>query len=148
MIFLGIFAAPKRKKPRAVNYGPKHEDGKSSFLTGQSNPISSTNKVPVDQAAKTETSSANLEKAAGSAAENGGLASDSAQSHTLPASSEAAAMAQLESMKLENSLLSDSKSVSENRDLGVNKEEPQSPKKESPGLRLEDKRETTTANKS
>ena len=144
--FFFLVAAPKRKKPRLFKYDAKYEDGKSSFLSAQNNPISSTAKVPTDQTAKTETSSANLEKVAGSTAENGGVASDTAQSQAVPPSSE-----QPELIKIENSLVSDSKPIlerSENRDLGLNKEEPQSPKKESPGLRLEDKRETTTLTKS
>ncbi|PON80113.1 Protein TIME FOR COFFEE [Parasponia andersonii] len=143
-------SAPKRKKPRLVKYDAKYEDAKPSFLTAQNNPISSTSKVPTDQTAKTETSSPILEKAAGSVAENGGVASDTAQSHAVPPSAEAAAQQQPELIKPENSHVSESKPVlekSENRDLGVNKEEPQSPKKESPGLRLEDKRETTTVTK-
>ncbi|XP_062108374.1 protein TIME FOR COFFEE isoform X2 [Humulus lupulus] len=147
--------APKRKKPRLVKGDSKYEDTtKSSFLTAQNNLIPSASRLPVDQTAKTETSSANLEKAGGSAAENGVVSSDTAQSHAILAMSEAATATatavQPEPIKLENSLVSESKLVSEkieNRDLAVNKEEPQSPKKEFSGHRLEDKRETTTATK-
>lgn len=139
------FAAPKRKKPRLVKYDAKYEDAKPPLLTTQSNPISSAAKGPADQLAKAEASSAPLEKNAGSAAENGGIASDTAQSHAVPAR---ATEAQPEPSKLEKSLVTESKPVaekSESRDLGVSKEEPQSPKRESPGLRLDDKRETMTA---
>lgn len=143
--FLPNFAAPKRKKPRLVKYDAKYEEAKSSLLTAQSNPISSAAKVPADQPAKTEASSGTLEKIAGSAAENGGIASDTAQSHAVPAPT---MEAQPEPMKVENNLVSDSKPVaekSESRDMGLTKDEPQSPKKESPGLRLDDKHEIVTS---
>ncbi|KAF4367863.1 hypothetical protein G4B88_003342 [Cannabis sativa] len=147
--------APKRKKPRLVKGDSKYEEmTKSSFLTVQINPNPSTSRLPADQTEKTETSSANLEKAGGSATENGVVASNIAQSHSISAMSEAgtasASAVQPEPIKVENSLVSESKLVSdklENRDLGVNKEEPQSPKKEFSGHRLDDKRETSTATK-
>lgn len=147
-VFLSEFVAPKRKKPRLVKYDGKYEDAKPSFVPSQNNPISSTAKIPTDQSTKTETSSSNLEKNVGSAAENGGIASDTAQSLAVLPSSEA----QPEPIKMENSLVSDSKIVaaekSEVRDLGLSKAEPQSPKRDSPaGLRLDDKCETTTATK-
>lgn len=136
-------AAPKRKRPRPVKY----EDENPSIFTVQSSPISSTTtKLPSDQPAEIETSSPNLEKNPGSAAENGGVSYDLAHSHPVPASSEA----QPESIKLEGNHVSDSKLTSDKsdgHDLEMSREEPKSPKKDSPGRRLDDYREDMTVTK-
>lgn len=135
-------AAPKRKRPRPVKY----EDENPSIFTVQSSPISSTTKLLSDQPAETETSSPNLEKNPASAGENGGVSYDLAHSYTVPASSEA----QPESIKLEGNHVSDSKLASEKsdgQDLEMSKEESKSPKKDSPGRRLDDYREDMTVTK-
>ncbi|KAL5785510.1 hypothetical protein ACOSQ2_007902 [Xanthoceras sorbifolium] len=127
--------APKRKKPRPVKY----EDDNHSAFTVRNGPISSTTKVEVDQSPKTDTFSPNLEKNSGSvAAEKGSIPYD------LMSSEEPQ---QLESVKPDqNAVLADSKgatveSESGRGDVGVTKEEPQSPKKESTaGLKLDDDR--------
>ena len=104
----------------------------------RSSPISSTAKVENDQPAKIESPSSNLEKNPGSAHENGGVSYDLMNSQTLPASAEPLQ----ESMKL-----GDSKPLTEeaeSRDVGVTKEEPSSPKKESPLPKLNDDRQDAT----
>lgn len=116
----------------------KHEEENPSIFTVQNSPISSNTKLLPDQPAEIETS-LNPEKNSGSAAENGVVTYDLAHSHTVPASTEV----QPESTKAEGNLLSDSKLVSEkseSQDLGICKEESQSPK-ESPRFRLDDNRE-------
>lgn len=142
--FYSKSAAPKRKRPRPVKY----EDDNPSIFNAQNSPLSSSAKLLPDQPAEIETSSPILEKNSGSAAENGGVAYDLAQSHAVPAST---TEAQPESIKAEgNNVVSDSKLVSEkseSQDLRMSKEESQSPKKDSPELRLDDNREDTTTNK-
>jgi hypothetical protein len=139
--------APKRKKPRPVKY-----DDESPIFTVRNSPISSATKAEMDHSAKIETSSPNLEKNTGSAAENGGVLYELASSQGVPppASSEAAQQPESCTIKPESNVLSDSKVLiveSENKDVGVSKEEPQSPKRESPVLRLDDNRDDGKANK-
>lgn len=144
MEFCGIsfgFTAPKRKRPRPVKY----EDENPSIFTVRNSPISAT-KVEMDQSAKTETLQ-NLEKNSATAtAENGLISYDLVSSQ--------ASEPQPESVRPEaNASLADSKGLTEESesggDLGVAKEEPQSPRKESAaGLRLEDdRRDNTTVTK-
>ncbi|KAJ4722430.1 Protein TIME FOR COFFEE [Melia azedarach] len=133
--------APKRKRPRPVKY----EDENPSIFTVRNSPISAT-KVEMDQSAKTETLQ-NLEKNSATAtAENGLISYDLVSSQ--------ASEPQPESVRPEaNASLADSKGLTEESesggDLGVAKEEPQSPRKESAaGLRLEDdRRDNTTVTK-
>ncbi|KAG6726730.1 hypothetical protein I3843_02G082900 [Carya illinoinensis] len=142
---MSTVVAPKRKKPRQVKY----DDENSSIFTVRSCPISSTTKAETDKPTKIETSSSsNLEKNLGSTAENGGLLYDLANPEAVPASSEA----QRElTVKQESNYTSDSKLLteeSEDKDVRVSKEEPsQTPRKESPVLRLDDNREDAMANK-
>lgn len=125
----------------------KYEDeNPSTIFTVQNSPISSTTKLGSDQPAEIEASSPNPEKASGSAAENGGVPCDLERSHSTPASSEA----QPASIKVEGNHVSDSKVApekSDGQDVEVSKEEPKSPKKDSPGLRMDDNREDMTATK-
>lgn len=107
----------------------------------RNSPISSTSKVEIDQPAKIESPSPNLEKNPGSTNENGGVSSDLMNSQTLPASLEP----QQESQKL-----GDSKPLTEeaeSRGVGVTKEEPSSPKKESHLSNLDDDRQDATGTK-
>lgn len=136
--------APKRKKPRAVKY----DDESPSIFTVRNSPISTTTKAEIDQPAKIDAlSSPKLEKKPGSAAENGGVPNDLANPRAVLASSEA----QPESTaKPESNHLSDSKTLtgeSEGKDVGTSKEEPQSPKKESPVVRVDDNRDDVKTNK-
>ncbi|XVF28880.1 hypothetical protein REPUB_Repub15cG0070700 [Reevesia pubescens] len=151
--------APKRKKPRPVKYEDETmaTAPTPSIFPVRNSPISSTTtKVEIDQPAKIEASSPNVEKNSGAVAENGGNSS-----HAEPAPSEPVQAA--ESVKEENNnLLPDSKPLteeSESRDIGFSKkEESQSPKKESSpspaanntpfaSLRLDDERENMTVTK-
>ncbi|KAJ9700315.1 hypothetical protein PVL29_005893 [Vitis rotundifolia] len=128
--------APKRKRPR-----PRHEDENPAIFGVRNSPISSTAKVEIDQPAKIESTSPNLEKNPGSANENGGVSYDLMNSQSVPASSEP----QPESLKL-----GDSKPLTEeaeSRDVGVTKEEPSSPEKESPLPKLDDDRQDATGTK-
>ncbi|GLT78490.1 hypothetical protein SLA2020_500230 [Shorea laevis] len=140
--------APKRKRPRPVKY----EDENPSNFPVRNSSISSTAKVEVDQPAKIETTSPNLEKNSGSVAENGENSYDLLNSQATPAS-------QPETAKPENSVVPDSKpstEESERRDVSISKkDESRSPKKESSpsppnpatGLRLDDEREKLTVTK-
>ncbi|MFQ6632466.1 hypothetical protein Gotur_009695 [Gossypium turneri] len=155
--------APKRKRPRPVKY----EDENTTTTTPPPPPIfpprhssisSTTTKVEIDQPAKVEATSPNLEKNSGPVAENDSGACDlMSSSKAGPVSSE---LVQAEPVKEEkNNLALDSKpstEESESRDIGFgNKEESQSPKKESlsspadnpssAGLPLDDEREKSTA---
>jgi hypothetical protein len=136
--------APKRKKPRPVKY----DDENPSIFTVRNSPISTTTKAEIDQPAKIEASSSpNLEKKSGSVAENGGVPNDLANPQVVLVSSEAPPES---TAKPESHLLSDSKPVtgeSEGKDVGSSKEEPQSPKKESPLVRVDDSRDDVKANK-
>ncbi|XWS08992.1 hypothetical protein CRYUN_Cryun40dG0047700 [Craigia yunnanensis] len=150
--------APKRKRPRPVKY----EDETTTtapppiFPVRNSSISSTLTKVEIDQPAKMEATSPNLEKNSGSAAENGSSYDLMNSSQAGPASSE---LVQAEPVKEENNLVSDSKpltEVSESRDIGTSKkEESQSPKKESspspannPSARLRlDERENLTVTK-
>lgn len=107
----------------------------------RNSPISSTAKVDIDQPAKIESTSPNLERNPGSANENGGVSYDLMNSQSVPASSEP----QPESLRL-----GDSKPLTEeaeSRDVGVTKEEPSSPEKESPLPKLDDDRQDATGTK-
>lgn len=129
-------AAPRRKRPR-----PRHEDENPAIFGMRNSPISSTSKVEIDQPAKIESPSLNLEKNPGSANENGGVTYDLMNSQSVPASSEQ----HPESLKL-----GDSKPLAEeaeSRDMGVTKEEPSSPKKESLLPNLDDDRQDATGTK-
>lgn len=135
-------SAPKRKKPRPMKY----EDETPPMFPVRSSPISST-KAEIDQKAKIEAASPNMEKALGFAAEENGASVDLAKSQPAPASLEN----QSEPMKLEGYPAPDSKlpaEESESRDAAAAKEEPPSPKKESSGLQLDDDRVDKTATKS
>ncbi|KAJ7954900.1 Protein TIME FOR COFFEE [Quillaja saponaria] len=117
--------APKRKRPRPVKY----DEENPSIFTVRSSTISPTTKAESDQPSKVETCSPNLEKISGSAPENGSGSSDLVNCQAVPVSSETMP----ESIKLER----DSKMVTEDsgsRDVGVGKEEPLSPTKESPAI--------------
>ncbi|XVF38191.1 hypothetical protein REPUB_Repub20aG0078600 [Reevesia pubescens] len=160
--------APKRKRPRPVKY----EDETTTTTTAPTPPIfparnssisSTITKVEIDQPAKIEAASPNLEKNSAAVAENGGSSYDLMNSsQARPAASELVQAA--EPVKEEkNNLVPDSNPLteeSESRDIGVsNKEEFQSPKKESSpssspannpssaGLRLDDERENLTLTK-
>lgn len=135
----GNFAAPKRKRPRPEKYD---EDNTAAFSLRNS-PISSTTKAETaDQTTtNTEIPSSNVEKISGSAGENGGVSNESGNSQAIPATLES----HPESTKVETKPLTEE---SESKDLCTNKDEPQSPLKESNGPRLEDKREDMTATKS
>ncbi|CAN6726235.1 unnamed protein product [Malus baccata var. baccata] len=131
--------APKRKRPRPVKYDDENP-------AVQNSPISSTANVVADQPAKVETSGPNLEKDPGSAAENGGSSYDLPLSQAVRASLEA----QPESVRPESNAVTKSRPVndeSESRNVKTSKEEPQSPKKEPTGLRLDDKCEEITLTK-
>ncbi|GLT53181.1 hypothetical protein SLA2020_264700 [Shorea laevis] len=139
---MSAVVAPKRKKPRAVKY----DDESPSIFTVRNSPIST--KAEIDQPAKIDVlSSPKLEKKPGSAAENGGVPNELANPQAVLASSEA----QPESTaKPESNHLSDSKTLtgeSEGKDVGTSKEEPQSPKKESPVVRVDDNRDDVKTNK-
>lgn len=115
----------------------------------RNSPILSTTKAEIDQPAKIGTSSSpNLEKNSGSATENCGVSYDMANLQVVSASSEAQPEP---TIKPESNYMSDSKPLTEesgDKDVGVSKEEPpQSPKKESPVLRLDDIRDDAKANK-
>ncbi|XP_031272100.1 protein TIME FOR COFFEE [Pistacia vera] len=139
--------APKRKRPRPVKY----EDENPSSFAVRNVPISSTTKAEMDQSAKTETCSPNLDKNSGSAvAENGSISYDLVNSQ--------ASEPKIESVKPEsNVLLPDSKGLTEESesggDVAVAKDGPQrqplSPKKESTvSLRLDcDRRDNLTVTK-
>ncbi|KAJ0093186.1 hypothetical protein Patl1_25394 [Pistacia atlantica] len=139
--------APKRKRPRPVKY----EDENPSSFAVRNVPISSTTKAEMDQSAKTETCSSNLDKNSGSAvAENGSISYDLVNSQ--------ASEPKIESVKPEsNVLLPDSKGLTEESesggDVAVAKDGPQrqpvSPKKESTvSLRLDcDRRDNLTVTK-
>ena len=130
------------------------------FPVRNSSISSTTTKVEIDQPAKIEATSPNLEKNSGPVAENYGSSYDLMNSsQAAPASSE---LVQAEPMKEEkNNLVQDSKPLteeSESRDIGISKkEESQSPIKESSpspinnpysaGLRLDDERENLTVTK-
>eukprot|EP00257_Ricinus_communis_P015419 XP_015573332.1 protein TIME FOR COFFEE [Ricinus communis] len=137
--------APKRKRPRPVKY----EEENPSVYQVRNNPISSTIKGDTDQPAKVETCSPNLEKTSGSAVENGVVQHDVMAN---PASVSVSTEQQPGLVKSENNMLSDSKTLMQEsesiRDLVLSKEEPRSPKKESPpaiaNLRLDDDREKGT----
>ncbi|XP_030548134.1 protein TIME FOR COFFEE isoform X2 [Rhodamnia argentea] len=134
--------APKRKKPRPVKY----EDETPPMFPVRSSPISST-KAEVDQKAKIEAASPNMEKALGFTGEENGASVDLAKSQPAPVSLEN----QPEPMKLEGFPALDSKLLTEepeSRDATTAKEEPPSPKKESSGLQLDDDRVDKTATKS
>lgn len=134
--------APKRKRPRPVKY----DDENPSIFTIQNSAISTMSKVVTDQPAKVETSSPKLERNPGSAVENGGFSYNLANSHAVPASSEA----QPEPDMPESKAVSDSKPANDESDgqnVQVSKEDPQSPKKESPALRLDDNRQDMTMTK-
>ncbi|XP_068327983.1 protein TIME FOR COFFEE-like isoform X2 [Pyrus communis] len=138
-------AAPKRKRPRPVKY----EDENPAIFAVQNSPISSTAKMVADQPSKVETSSPKLEKNPGSAAENGGFAYDLPNSQAVQAAP-ASMEAQPEAIKPESNVVSNSRPASdesESRNVRTNKVELQSPKKESTGLRLDDKREEITLTK-
>ncbi|TQE01491.1 hypothetical protein C1H46_012854 [Malus baccata] len=132
-------AAPKRKRPRPVKYDDENP-------AVQNRPISSTAKVVADQPAKVETACPNLEKKnPGSPAENGGSSYDLPHSQAVPASLEA----QRESIRPEINAVLKSRPVNdelESRNVKTSKE-PQSPKKEPTGIRLDDKREEITLTK-
>ncbi|KAM1304635.1 hypothetical protein FF1_022161 [Malus domestica] len=138
-------AASKRKRPRPV----KCEDENPSIFAVQNSPVSSTAKVVADQPSKVETSSPNLEKNPGSAAENGGFAYDLPDSQAVPAAP-ASMEAQPEAIKPESNAVSNSRPAndeSESRNVRTSKVELQSPKKESTAIRLDDKREEITLTK-
>ncbi|XP_059434987.1 protein TIME FOR COFFEE isoform X2 [Corylus avellana] len=141
---MSAVVAPKRKKPRAVKY----DDENPSIFTVRNSPISTTTKAEIDQPAKIEASSSpNVEKKPGSVAENGGVPNDLANPQVVLVSSEAPPES---TAKPESHPLSDSKPLtgeSEGKDVGSSKEEPQSPKKESPVVRVDDNREDGKANK-
>ncbi|XP_038721552.1 protein TIME FOR COFFEE-like isoform X3 [Tripterygium wilfordii] len=140
--------APKRKRPRPVNY---EDENPSAFTVRSGGPITTATKVeiePFEQPAKAETFSQNLEKGFGSSAENGGI------SYDLMAGRGASAQAELQSEasgKSDANLISDSKpstGESEIRDLGETKKEPESLTKESPStLGLDVDRENLKATK-
>ncbi|XWS13619.1 hypothetical protein CRYUN_Cryun36dG0053400 [Craigia yunnanensis] len=147
--------APKRKRPRPAKYEDETTTtAPPSIFPVRNSSISSTTKVEIDQLAKIEVTSPNLEKNSGPVAENGGFSYDLMNSSQAgPASSE---LVQVEPVKEEkNNLVPDSKPLieeSESRDIGTSKkEESQSPKKESSpppaGLRLDDERENLTVTK-
>ncbi|KAF8016843.1 hypothetical protein BT93_H2149 [Corymbia citriodora subsp. variegata] len=134
--------APKRKKPRPVKY----EDETPSMFPVRSSSISST-KAEIDQKAKIEAASPNMEKSLGFTAEENGASVDLAKSQPAPVSSEN----QSEPLKLEGFPALDSKlstEESESRDAASAKEEPPSPKKESSSVQLDDDRVDKTATKS
>ncbi|TQD71351.1 hypothetical protein C1H46_043115 [Malus baccata] len=142
---LNQFFASKRKRPRPV----KCEDENPSIFAVQNSPVSSTAKVVADQPSKVETSSPNLEKNPGSAAENGGFAYDLTDSQAVPAAP-ASMEAQPEAIKPESNAVSNSRppnDESESRNVRTSKVELQSPKKESTAIRLDDKREEITLTK-
>ncbi|CAN6676468.1 unnamed protein product [Malus baccata var. baccata] len=132
--------APKRERSRPVKYDDENPVVQNSL-------ISSTAKVEADQPAKVETACSNLEKKnPGSPAENGGSSYDLPHSQAVPASLEA----QRESIRPESNAVLKSRPVndeSESRNVKKSKEEPQSPKKEPTGIRLDDKREEITLTK-
>ncbi|MBA0740577.1 hypothetical protein Gogos_013771 [Gossypium gossypioides] len=157
--------APKRKRPRPVKYEDENTTTTtppppSIFPPRHSSISSTTTKVEIDQPAKVEATSPNLEKNSGPVAENDSGACDlTSSSKAGPVSSE---LVQAEPVKEEkNNLAPDSKpstEESESRDIGFgNKEESQSPKKESlsspadnpssAGLPLDDEREKSTVTK-
>ncbi|PPD74564.1 hypothetical protein GOBAR_DD28497 [Gossypium barbadense] len=157
--------APKRKRPRPVKYEDENTTTTtppppSIFPPRHSSISSTTTKVEIDQPAKVEATSPNLEKNSGPVAENDSGACDlMSSSKAGPVSSE---LVQAEPVKEEkNNLALDSKpstEESESRDIGFgNKEESQSPKKESlsspadnpssAGLPLDDEREKSTVTK-
>ena len=125
----------------------KYDDENPTIFTGRNSPISATTKAEMDQSAKMETS----EKNTGSAAENGGVSYELGSSQVVqPPSVEVAQPESSMIIKPESNVLSDSKALtneSENKDVGVSKEEPQSPKKEAPVVRLDDNRDDAKANK-
>ncbi|KAA8527584.1 hypothetical protein F0562_034701 [Nyssa sinensis] len=131
--------APKRKKPRQLS------DNIGNFNV-RSSTISSATKVEIDQPAKTEISSPNLEKT-GSGAENSGIPCDLANSIAVPTSSEAPP----ELAKPECNALSESRPLTEQageiRDVVATKDEITSPKKESPPYKVDDDREDVAATK-
>lgn len=135
--FVFCSLAPKRKKPRPVKY----DDENPSTFTVRSNPISSAPKVEGDQSVKTDTSTPKPEKARSAAVENGTV------SYDMMSSDASEQQSQPDTLKPERNLVPvvESKGAtaeSESRgDVGVTKEEPQSPKKESASsLRLDDDR--------
>ncbi|XP_022930230.1 protein TIME FOR COFFEE-like isoform X2 [Cucurbita moschata] len=137
--------APKRKRPRPVKY----DDENMVAFNLRNSPVSSTAKPEAaDQPTNTDIPSTNVDKVSGSAGENGVVSNESGNSQALPATSES----HPEALKVNTaSVMSNSKPLteeSEGKVLGTNKEEPQSPLKESNGHRLEDKREDMTATKS
>ncbi|KHG20967.1 Protein TIME FOR COFFEE -like protein [Gossypium arboreum] len=156
--------APKRKRPRPVKYEDENTTTTTPpppiFPPRHSSISSTTTKVEIDQPAKVEATSPNLEKNSGPVAENDSGACDlMSSSKAGPVSSE---LVQAEPVKEEkNNLALDSKpstEESESRDIGIgNKEESQSPKKESlsspadnpssAGLPLDDEREKSTVTK-
>ncbi|KAF7837258.1 protein TIME FOR COFFEE isoform X2 [Senna tora] len=134
--------APKRKRPRPVKY----EDENPTNLAVRSSPISSTTKAESDQPSKVETCSPDFNKKAVSTTENGSVSYDLANTQVVQASSEP----QSESIKLESNMSSESMLVteeSERQDVGLSKEEPHSPKKESSVPKLDDEREDVKATK-
>ncbi|KAL4387567.1 hypothetical protein GQ457_09G019080 [Hibiscus cannabinus] len=147
--------APKRKRPRPVKYEDETTPPPPSIFPVMNNSVSSTTtKVEIDQPAKIEATSPNLEKNTGSMAEN---LMNSSQAG--PASSE---LDQAEPMKeVKSSLVHDSKPLtedSESRDLGICKKEEsqpllketsQSPANNNPsaGLRLDDERDNLIVTK-
>ncbi|XP_061354400.1 protein TIME FOR COFFEE isoform X2 [Gastrolobium bilobum] len=134
--------APKRKKPRPV----KCDDENPTIFSVRSSSIPSTAKAESDQPSKVETCSQNFHKISESGPENGGVSYDLVNSQGALASSEP----QPESIKLESNVSSDSKPLteeSEKQDVGLSKEVPQSPKKESPVVKLDHDREDVKSTK-
>lgn len=134
--------APRRKKPRPVKY----EDETPPMFPVRSSPISST-KAEIDQKAKSEAASPNMEKALGFTVEENGASADSAKSQPAPVSLEN----QPEPVKLEGFPALDSKLLTEESESGdatAAKEEPPSPKKESSGLQFDEDRADKTTTKS
>lgn len=106
----------------------------------------------MDQPAKIEASSPTLEKNSGSAAENGSVSYDLINSQVPAAVPAIPELVPTEAMKPDISVASDSRHLTEestSKEVGVTtKEEPQSPKKESPrGVRLDDDRDNLAVNK-
>ncbi|KAI9115006.1 hypothetical protein K1719_014019 [Acacia pycnantha] len=135
-------AAPKRKRPRPA----KDEVENPTNFPVRNGSIASTSKAESDQASKVETCSPNFDKTAGSASETGGLSCSLPNSQVVQPLSEP----QPESIKLERKTSSDSKPApeeSERPDVGLSKEEPQSPKKESIVPKLDDDSEDVKASK-
>ncbi|KAJ8766392.1 hypothetical protein K2173_022451 [Erythroxylum novogranatense] len=126
--------APKRKRPRPV----KDEDESPSNFPVRKSPISFTTKVDLDLPPQIDNCSSTVEKNSTNPVENGGVSYDLLVNHSASTSADL----QLQPDSLKENLLSDLKLVtedSETKDTSLTKEEPVSPKKESPSrLRLEE----------